>query len=264
MTIITATITTITITTTMGTATMGTASAMPTAACPAIRITATTMADAARPALLRLMTWLSPAFPVGSFSYSHGLERAVHDGLIASRDDLAVWLETLLERGSGWNDAVLLAESWRRTHSGGDLGELAELAAALAGSAERHREAVMQGAAFLKAAAAWPNPALARLPADCPYCVAVGVAAADGGVALTDALAAFLQAFAANLIQAAIRLGVTGQTGAIALLAALEPRLLSLAMWAAHSTLDDLGGCAVLSDVMAMRHEVQETRLFRS
>ena len=234
------------------------------AACPAIRTTATTMPEAARPALLRLMAWLSPAFPVGSFSYSHGLESAVHDGLIASRDDLAGWLETLLEMGSGWNDAVLLAESWRRARSGGDLGELADLAAALAGSAERHRETVLQGAAFLEAAAAWSNPALASLPPDCPYCIAVGAAAAGGGVALTDALAAFLQAFATNLIQAAIRLGVTGQTAATALLAALEPSLLALASRAADSTLDDLGGCAVLSDIAAMRHEGQETRLFRS
>jgi len=234
------------------------------AGCPAIHTTATTMPDAARPALLRLMAWLSPAFPVGSFSYSHGLERAVHDGLITSRDDLANWLETLLEMGSGWNDAVLFAESWRRARTGGDLADLAELAAALAGSAERHRETVLQGAAFREAAAAWPAPALARLPADCPYCVAVGAAAAGGGVALADALAAFLQAFAANLIQAAIRLGVTGQTGATALLAALEPSLLALASRAAGSTLDDLGGCAVLSDIAAMRHEVQETRLFRS
>lgn len=222
------------------------------------------MPDAAGPALLRLMAWLSPTFPVGGFSYSHGLECAVHDGLVVSRDDLAGWLETLLEMGSGWNDAVLLAESWRRARTGGDLAELADLAAALAGSAERHRETVLQGAAFLEAAAAWSNPALARLPADCPYCVAVGAAAAGGGVALADALAAFLQAFASNLIQAAIRLGVVGQTGATALLAALEPRLLAVAARAAASTLDDLGGCAVLSDIVAMRHEVQETRLFRS
>jgi len=222
------------------------------------------MPDPAGPALLRLMAWLSPTFPVGGFSYSHGLECAVHDGLVVSRDDLAGWLETLLEMGSGWNDAVLLAESWRRARAGGDLAELADLAAALAGSAERHRETVLQGAAFLEAAAAWSNPALARLPADCPYCVAVGAAAAGGGVALADALAAFLQAFASNLIQAAIRLGVVGQTGATALLAALEPRLLAVAARAAASTLDDLGGCAVLSDIVAMRHEVQETRLFRS
>ena len=118
-------------------------------------------------ALLRLMAWLSPSFPVGGFAYSHGLERAVHDGLIADRKDLADWLETLVEMGSGWNDAVLFAESWRRAHDGGDLAEVAALAEALAGSGERHLETMLQGAAFLKAASAWPSPVLERLPADC-------------------------------------------------------------------------------------------------
>jgi urease accessory protein len=230
----------------------------------AIRTTATTMPEAASgAALLRLMAWLSPAFPVGSFSYSHGLESAAHDGLVTSRDDLADWLAALLEMGSGWNDAVLCAEAWRRAE-GGDLDELAELAAALSGSAERHRETVLQGAAFLEAAAAWPNPALARLPADCPYSIAVGAAAAGGGAPLPDALAAYLHAFTSNIVQAAIRLGVIGQTGAVGLLAALEPRLIGLAQRAAACSLQDLGGCALVAEIAAMRHEVQETRLFRS
>ncbi|TGP66950.1 urease accessory protein UreF, partial [bacterium M00.F.Ca.ET.227.01.1.1] len=92
-------------------------------------------------ALLRLMAWLSPAFPVGGFAYSHGLERAVHDGLVADAAGLASWLETLVEMGSGWNDAVLFAESWRRAREGSDLAEVAALAEALAGSRERHAEA---------------------------------------------------------------------------------------------------------------------------
>ncbi|MEO5760642.1 MAG: urease accessory protein UreF [Mesorhizobium sp.] len=215
-------------------------------------------------ALLRLMAWLSPAFPVGGFAYSHGLERAVQDGLITDSESLASWLETLVEMGSGWNDAVLFAESWRRARGSYDLDEVAALAEALAGSRERHAETMLQGAAFLKAASAWPNPALALLPAECAYCVAVGAVAGGNGIALPDALAAFLQAFFSNLVQAAIRLGVVGQTGATALLAGFESLALSTAGRAARSTLDDLGGCAFISDVMAMKHETQYSRLFRS
>jgi urease accessory protein len=215
-------------------------------------------------ALLRLMAWLSPAFPVGGFSYSHGLERAVHDGLIADRDDLAGWLQTLVELGSGWNDAVLFAESWRRARDGGDLAEVAALAEALAGSRERHLETLLQGTAFLQAASAWSSPALERLPADCPYCVAVGAAAGSGGIGLPEALSAFLQAFFSNLVQAAIRLGIIGQTDALALLAGFEALALATASRAAASGLDDLGGAAFMSDVMAMRHETQYSRLFRS
>ncbi|GLS40445.1 urease accessory protein UreF [Mesorhizobium tianshanense] len=215
-------------------------------------------------AVLRLMAWLSPSFPVGGFSYSHGLEQAAHAGLVADGKDLAAWLETLVEMGSGWNDAVLFAESWRRAREGGDLDEIAALAEALAGSRERHTETMLQGAAFLKAASAWPCQVLERLPAECPYCVAVGAVAGGNGIALQDALSAFLQTFFSNLVQAAIRLGVVGQTEAIALLASFEPLALSVAARAARSTLNDLGGCAFVSDVMAMKHETQYSRLFRS
>ncbi|ESZ59286.1 urease accessory protein UreF [Mesorhizobium sp. L103C131B0] len=215
-------------------------------------------------ALLRLMAWLSPAFPVGGFAYSHGLERAGQDGLVADTASLAFWLETLVEMGSGWNDAVLFTEAWRRARGGGDLHEIADLAEALAGSRERHTETMLQGAAFLKAAAAWANPVLGRLPAECVYCVAVGAVAGGNGIALQDAMSAFLQAFFSNLVQAAIRLGIVGQTDAMALLAGFEPLALSTAARAAGSTLDDLGGCAFISDIMAMKHETQYSRLFRS
>ncbi|WP_430709384.1 urease accessory protein UreF [Mesorhizobium captivum] len=227
--------------------------------------TTITMTDQPSPiALLRLMTWLSPSFPVGSFSYSHGLERAVHEGLIADRQDLAGWLETLVEMGSGWNDAVLFAESWRRARDGGDLAEVAALAEAFAGSQERHMETMLQGAAFLKAASAWPCPALERLPADCAYCVAVGAVAGSNGIGLAEALSASLQAFFSNLVQAAIRLGVVGQVDAVELLAGFETLALATATRAANSSLDDLGGSALMSDIMAMTHETQYSRLFRS
>lgn len=242
-----------------------TANATGSGACRAIRIMATTMTDSRPdPRLLRLMAWLSPAFPVGGFSYSHGLERAVHDGLISDPEGLEDWLVQLVEMGSGWNDAVLFAESWRHARDGGDVTAVAELAEALAGSRERHAETTLLGAAFLKAITAWPQPSLAVLPLDCPYCVAVGATAGVHGIDLRDALSAFLQGFASNLIQAAIRLGVTGQSGAVAILASLEPLLLQTASRASQSTLDDLGSATVMSEIMAMKHETQYSRLFRS
>ena len=226
--------------------------------------TITTMIERGNMALLRLMAWLSPAFPVGGFSYSHGLERAVHDGLAGTRDDLSAWLQALAEFGSGWNDAVLFAESWRRSSGDGKLHEVAELAEALAGSRERHMESMLQGQAFLAAAAAWPHPVNARLPAECPYCVAVGAVAGAHGIALEDALAAWLQAFSTNLVQAAIRLGVIGQTAATGIIAGFEATALAVAARAATSDLQDLGTAAIASDIMAMRHETQHSRLFRS
>jgi urease accessory protein len=213
---------------------------------------------------LRLMTWLSPAFPVGGFAYSHGLERAAYDGLISDRQELEAWLAALLDIGSAWNDAVLFAQAWRRARSGSDLTDLVQLAEALAGSAERHGETMLQGTAFLAGAAGWPTPTAQRLPVNCPYCVAVGAVAGGHDIPLEDALAAWLQAFSSNLVQAAIRLGVTGQAGAMRTVAALEPLVMATAKRAALSTPDDLGSATFLSDVMAMKHETQYSRLFRS
>lgn len=215
-------------------------------------------------ALLRLMTWLSPAFPVGSFSYSHGIERAAHDGEIGDAGELEDWLLQLLQFGSGWNDAVLFAEAWRRASSGRELMPLAELAEALAGSEERHRETMLQGSAFLDAAKAWPHDVLGYLPANCPYCIVAGAVAGAHEIRLGDALSAFLQAFVSSLVQASIRLGVLGQNGAVAIMAKLESAILDVARRAAASSLDDLGSATFLSDVAAMRHETQQTRLFRS
>ena len=213
--------------------------------------------------LIKLQAWLSPAFPVGSFSYSHGLESAV--GLVADAAGLQKWLAALIGFGSGWNDAVLFAETWRRASMGGNITELADLGEALAGSCERHTETMLQGAAFRVAALnGWPHPVLDRLPAACPYAVAVGTAAGAHGLPLEPAIAVFLQAFVANLAQAAIRLGVTGQSGATAMLAALECDVVEAAGRAANSTLDDLGSVAIVSEIMSMKHETHYSRLFRS
>ena len=123
---------------------------------------------------------------------------------------------------------------------------------------------MLQGSAFLSAAKGWPHPILELLPPDCPYCVAVGAVAGAHGLPLETALVGYLQAFASNFIQAGIRLGVTGQTGAVETLAGLEPVLVATAARASTSSLDDLGSAALLSDIAAMRHETQATRLFRS
>ena len=159
---------------------------------------------------------------------------------------------------------MLFAEAHRRAQDEADLHDIAELAEALSGSEERHRESMLQGAAFIAAARAWPHPALERLPADCPYCVAAGAILGAHHVRLETALAAWLQAFSMNLVQAGIRLGVTGQQGAMAVVAALEPIILETARRGADSTLDDLGSATILSDIAAMKHETQHSRLFRS
>ena len=232
------------------------------AACRPIPITATTMPEGRpEPTLLRLLTWMSPAFPVGAFAYSHGLERAIHDGLVKDRATLADWLQNLLQHGSAWNDAVLLAESWRETADGGQ-GETGQLAEAMAGSRERHMETTLQGEAFLAAVTAWPGSD--HVASEAPYPVAVGRTARMHGISLEAALSAYLHGFTSSLIQAAMRLVPLGQSDGVATIAALEETILDVAQRADRSTLDDLGSATMMADIMAMKHETQYSRLFRS
>ena len=230
-----------------------------------------TMTMTERPAsLLRLMSWLSPAFPIGAFAYSHGLERAIDDELIVNRSSLVRWLDDLVARGSGWNDAVLLAQAWREASAGRDCEDVMELAEAMAGSKERHMETTLQGAAFGEAVAAWIVPGerqssqsfAAGRPVSYP--VAVGMAAAQQALSLPETLTAHLHPFTSNLIQAAVRLVPLGQRDGVAALVALEPVILQVASQAARSSLDDLGSSTFFSDLLSMRHETQYSRVFRS
>ncbi|TKV76089.1 urease accessory protein UreF [Rhizobium sp. AU243] len=210
------------------------------------------------------MAWMSPAFPVGGFSYSGGLEKAVEDRRVGDAAALRDWLETLLRHGSLWNDAVFLAHAWRSAGDAAVLSETANLARALAGSAERYRETVLLGDAFVAAAGAWPHAVLDLLPKDVPYPVAVGAVAAGHAVPLRETIAAFLHAGASQIVSAGIRLGVAGQRDGVAILAASEAIIAEMAAWAMQSTLDDLGSATIIADTAAMRHETQGTRLFRS
>lgn len=213
-------------------------------------------------ALLRLLTWLSPAFPVGMFGWSHGLEQAIADGRVTDGDGLIAWISGLVEFGSGWTDAVLLAESHAAAGDPHRLRDVADLAAALAPSAERLAETMSQGNAFLKAVAAWPE-ALPS-PDQAPWPVAVGASCGLAGIAVEDALTATLHAFAGNLVSVALRAIPLGQTEGVRVMAAVEPVILATSARAARSALDDLGSAGLMSDIAAMRHETLQPRLFLS
>jgi urease accessory protein len=222
-------------------------------------------------ALYRLMAWLSPAYPVGAFSYSSGIEWAVEAGDIMDAESLRDWLAVVIGEGGAFCDAVFLAHVHRAVSENDDkaLRGVAELAAAFAPSKERHLETTAQGRAFVEATrAAWPCDALDRLLAmwDGPvaYPIAVGVAAAGHGIALDAALNAYLHALTANLISAGVRLIPLGQTDGQRVLAALEAVARETARRALATKLDDVGSAALRADIASMKHETQYTRLFRS
>jgi urease accessory protein len=222
-------------------------------------------------ALYRLMAWLSPAYPVGAFSYSSGIEWAVEAGDIRDAEALRRWLAVVIAEGSGFCDGVFFAHAQRAAFSADDaaLRDVAELAAAFAPSKERHLETTAQGRAFLETTqAVWPCSALDRLVAVWPgpyaYPIAVAVAAGGHGIALAAALHAYLHAVTANLISAGVRLIPLGQTDGQRVLAALQPVIAGTAEHALATPLADVGSAAFRADLASMRHETQYTRLFRS
>jgi len=207
---------------------------------------------------LTLNRWFSPALPTGAFAFSHGLESEVAAGRLNSAEDVQDWLAAVLEYGTGRNDAILLAASWRADTA--ERAELAELAVALAAGADRATETCAQGAGFGAALAGsgemdlppWPLP------------IAVGAAAQRAGLPLGTTLLVYLQNFASNLVTIAVRHVPLGQSEGQAILARLAPLIQQIAEDALHSTTDDLGSCTFAADMASLEHETLQPRIFRS
>jgi len=245
-------------------------------------------ADPGPAGLYRLFAWLSPSFPTGGYSYSHGLEAAAADGSVRDRATLEGWIAAILRDGSGRIDADLFRDAYRAAEGGdGDaLAEISRRGAAYRATAELALESAAQGAAFVATVkAAWNGPhppiagtmgpSLSRIAGEGaerseagegPTChaVAVGAAAAGAGVALEDALVLYLQAFAGNLMSAGLRLGLIGQTDGQRILAALEPLIGACAAASIVRDAEDFGSAAFAADLVSIAHETQYSRLFRS
>ncbi|WP_132460483.1 urease accessory protein UreF [Rhodovulum marinum] len=209
--------------------------------------------------VLKLAQWLSPAYPVGAFSYSHGLEWAVAAGEVADAAALRDWLADVLAHGAGRADAIFLAAAFNAPGAEA-LAGVDALARAFQPSAERLLETTAQGAAFAKVTAdVWP----ADLPA-LTYPVALGRAARLHDLPLVLTARMYLHAFTSNLVSAAIRLIPIGQTDGQRVLTALTPLCETVAEAATAETPDDLSSTAFLADIASMHHETQYSRLFRT
>lgn len=233
------------------------ATIIPTHTDPTAMATHTDPALDAQRATLTLTQWLSPAFPVGAFTYSHGLEAAVHAGWVTDAASLCAWLEDLVTLGSGHTDALFVAAAY---HGAEPLRALDDAARAFAPSAERAREAHEQG----RALAAILDPVWGTQLSGLTYPVALGAAAARESLDLDLTLTLFLQGFVTNLTAAAQRLAPIGQTEAQALIRDLSPRVAETARSLHDGDLACLASAAFLSDIASMRHETQHSRIFRS
>ena len=224
--------------------------------------------------LLRLQSWFSPAFPTGSYSYSHGIEWAVEAGHLHDRESLVDWLEADLRYGSGRNEAIFFIEAWRCAvgDERAKLFEIAEMAAVFRGTSEFALESSQQAAACLATLRqVWPDclldwlsEILSERRVQPALAVVLGIGAARQGILAGVALPAFLQSYVANLVTAGVRLIPLGQTDGQLAIAKLEEAALAATAQAEKAAIEDLGSAAFMVDLCSMAHETQYTRLFRS
>ena len=224
--------------------------------------------------LLKLLTWLSPSFPVGAYSYSHGIEFAVEEKLVNNSNTFMNWVEGILNYGAGQKDGILFSETWKAINKADKnrLLAITDVANAFQPTTEMAVESRAQGAAFIDAiSAAWPSEQLTNVFAHLnkntdyiPYPVAVGIVSAIHLVSLSDALSAYLNAFSMNLVSAGVRLIPLGQTEGLKIIAALAESIIEVQKTVLRSSLLDLAATSLLVDWTSACHELQHTRLFRS
>ena len=217
--------------------------------------------------LYRLMSWLSPTYPVGAYSFSHGLEYAVDAGLVTDRESAHDWIAAVVTAGNGFADLVFVAAAWDSELT--ELSGLNEYVLAFQGTAELRLESTAQGRAFHSVTAdAWPcaaTDALTTIPQDeITYAVVVGAVAGSHNIDKRDAVLAYAHAFAANLVSAAVRLVPLGQTDGQRITADLLPTCMAAAERALATTPDEASTSTPMVDIASMQHEHQYTRLFRS
>jgi len=222
-------------------------------------------------ALYDLLTWMSPAWPVGAFAHSSGLEWAVEVGHVTDRATTRQWIANLIEHGPIRNDMVLFVHGWRGAAAGDKqrLCEIAELSLASQTGFERRLEATAQGNAFRKIARATVGQEmLSDLDHELTYPVAVACLTARQAIPLRQALTAYAHGVVSNLVSAAQRLVPLGQTDGQLVLRDLRETIFKVV--AAMEALpegdpfDQIGSSTLVAEIGCMAHETQYTRLFRT
>jgi len=222
-------------------------------------------------ALFHLMSWMSPSYPVGAYTYSHGIEYAVEGGLVSNREDICTWITDILNYGSGRSDCILLAAAYRavRNNAIDELQDIIELGLAYCSTRELELETTQQGRAFIRVTSDVAPSEILKMLAEhrsgsIIYPITVAVVAAEEAIPLAETLTAYLHGFISNLVSASVRLIPLGQTDGQRVIAALEPTVQVLVDNTLTTTVDDLGSATLMVDWCSSQHETQYTRLFRS
>lgn len=220
-------------------------------------------------ALLRLMQLASPALPVGAYSYSEGLEYAVHAAVVNDAASLRAWIEDGLAFGAGQLEAAVMVrvyDAWQK-HDLALVQHWDRWLTAARDSEELRNQSLDMGRALLRLLKDLepPLPQVATLfAAPCNFASAFGIAGTHWGIARESLLAAYLQAWVANLVSAGVKLIPLGQTAGQQLVWDLQDAVAQCAQRASVVGDEDLGVGNWGATLASMGHEVQYMRMFRS
>lgn len=224
-------------------------------------------------ARLRLLQLVSPALPVGAFSYSEGLEVQVQAGRLPDAAAVAAWLEAELQRGLLAVEAAALAplrsalERWREGQPQGEstVRELDGWLLAQREAAEVRAQQRQMGRSLLQLLAdlGWPLPSSAA-PAPLGWPAAWAWAGLCLELDAAEVREAYLYGWCANQISAAVRLVPLGPTEAQRLQLALAPRLAACAAALEGRDPRDLRCGGVGASIAQLGHGALYSRLFRS
>ena len=218
-------------------------------------------------------------FPIGRFTLSHGLEAFAQEGLVPPTwggDELAAFLADYVRFGIGPSDGMALACAHRAVAADGsvdvELVVRADRRLSAVKLARESREASTRcGRALLRTASAVAGVSLSgyvqlidlgHVPGN--HAIVLGLLDSLLEVPRLNAVAAELYAFSAGWVAAAVRLGLVDHIAAQAVLRRVGPVLADAAERAVVGDVDRISMCTPLADVMSMRHEQAELRLFAS
>ena len=201
-----------------------------------------------------LQTWFSPLFPVGSVSYSHGLEAMINDNLIKSKEDILEYLKCILKYGSGKNDIILIKYAYQGE-------EINDLALSLCPTKERKIESIEMGNAFRKVLEdSWNY----KIQENTAYPVSVGKAAKYFKIPLNLTIISYLQSFASNLINVCIKHIPIGQKVGQDCIIQMYDLIREIENESKNLELEDLGGVCFNSDIYSIKHENLRTRIYKT
>lgn len=230
-------------------------------------------------AFLAALQLSDSALPNGRYTLSHGLEAFAHEEVLGTPSRpaaLAALLADSVQLGVARSDGVAVACAHRAVAADGtvdvELVVRTDRRLSAVKLARESREASSRsGRALLRAAPALAGVTVSgyadlvdagHVPGN--YAVVLGLLSGLLDVPRLDAVAGELHSFAAGWVAAAVRLALTDHLTAQLILRRTRPALADAAARAAGGDVADISSCTLLPDVMSMRHEQAELRLFAS